>query len=89
MINMDKFYSYTEFLRAVGQQGTKNQCEQLLSDIYLDLFLSRLQRLQRIEKLKELIDVALDERNEQDFYNYTSELRELEEQPNEESIAFM
>ncbi|WP_042471174.1 IDEAL domain-containing protein [Bacillus ndiopicus] len=86
---MDKFYSYTEFLRTVGQQGIKNQCEQLLSDIYLDLFLSRLQRLQRIEKLKELIDVALDERNEQDFYLYTNELCELEEQPNEESIAFM
>lgn len=86
---MDKFYSYTEFLKAVGQQNLKNNGEQLLNDIYVDLFLSRLLRLHRIEQLQQLIDVALDEKDEQNFYAYTDELRKLEEQPDEESLAFM
>ncbi|MEO4054217.1 IDEAL domain-containing protein [Solibacillus sp. CAU 1738] len=85
---MDKYYSYTDFLRAVGQYSHKNQCEQLLSDIYLDLFLNRLQRLYRIEQLKMLIDTSLDQKNEAAFYEYASELKELQEQPNEENVSF-
>lgn len=76
---MDKYYSYTDFLKAVGHYQHANESEKLLNDIYFDLFLNRLQRLQRIEQLKNLIDNALDERNEKDFYLYAQELCELQE----------
>lgn len=76
---MDKYYSYTDFLKAVGQQPTGNQAEKLLSEIYLDLFISRLQRIHRIEQLKTLIDNSLDQKNERDFHTYASELKELME----------
>ena len=72
---MDKFYSYTDFLNSFGKNIEEvQQQEQLLNDIYLDLFLNRLNRLHRIEKLYELIDASLDERNREQFYTYTEEL---------------
>ena len=72
---MDQFYSYADFLNSFGQNVEEvQQQEQLLNDIYLDLFLNRLNRLHRIEQLYELIDASLDERNEQQFYSYTEEL---------------
>jgi uncharacterized protein YpiB (UPF0302 family) len=75
---MDKFYSYADFLNSFGQKVEEVQQEQLLNEIYLDLFLNRLNRLHRIEQLYELIDVSLDERNEQQFYSYTEELLVLQ-----------
>lgn len=77
VISMDKYYSYTDFLRAVGQVDSVNEDEKLLNDIYLDLFLNRLLRLQRIETLKKLIDQSLDTRDEELFFSYTTELKEL------------
>lgn len=74
---MDKYYSYTDFLRAVGQYPRENQCEKLLNDIYLDLFLNRIQRLYRIEQLEKLIDGSLDQRNKAAFLSHTPELKEL------------
>ncbi|MEK4629831.1 MAG: IDEAL domain-containing protein [Solibacillus sp.] len=74
---MDKYYSYTDFLKAVGQQSADNQAEKLLNEIYLDLFLNRLQRMYRIEQLKILIDTSLDQKDEHQFIAYTSELKEL------------
>ncbi len=72
---MDQFYSYADFLNSFGQNVEEvQQQEQLLNEIYLDLFLNRLNRLHRIEKLYDLIDASLDERNEQQFYTYTEEL---------------
>ena len=72
---MDKFYSYTDFLNSFGKNVEEvQQQEQLLNDIYLDLFLNRLNRLHRIEQLYELIDASLDERNQEKFYTYTEEL---------------
>nr|WP_106783782.1 IDEAL domain-containing protein [Lysinibacillus timonensis] len=76
---MDKYYSYTDFLKAVGQYQPANESEKLLNDIYLDLFLNRIQRLQRIEELKNLIDTALDDKNEKAFFVYAKELNELQE----------
>lgn len=80
VISMDKYDSYTDFLRAVGQYPKEMESEKLLNDIYLDLFLGRLQRLQRIDQLKKLIDIALDERNEQAFNQYCEELHYLQEE---------
>ena len=77
MISMDKYYSYTDFLRAVGQFPKGNGNEKLLNDIYLDLFLNRLLRLQRISQLEQLIDSSLDEKNERLFNVYVSELNNL------------
>jgi len=72
---VDKFYSYADFLNSFGQNIEElQQQEQLLNEIYLDLFLNRLNRLHRIEKLYELIDASLDERNKEQFYIYTEEL---------------
>ena len=48
-----------------------------MNEIYLDLFISRLQRMYRIEQLKVLIDTTLDQKNEQDFLCFTEELNEL------------
>lgn len=79
MISMDKYYSYTDFLRAVGQADSVNEDEKLLNDIYLDLFLNRLLRLQRIETLQQLIDQSLDQHDQDTFYNYTNELNELKQ----------
>jgi len=76
---MDKNNSYADFSRPTGQYPKVNDSEKLLNEIYLDLFLNRLQRLQRIEQLKDLIDKALDERNKKAFYKYTQELNELQE----------
>lgn len=75
---MEKNNSYTDFLKSVSQYQYANEQEKLLNDIYLDLFLNRLQRLQRMEQLTDLIDTALDERNEKAFYKYTKELIELQ-----------
>lgn len=82
---MEKNNYYTDFLRSVNQYQYANEQEKLLNDIYLDLFLNRLQRLYRMEQLSELIDTALDERNEKAFYKYTEELIELQNQ-NEQII---
>lgn len=76
---MDKYYSYADFLKAVGQHTSENQAEKLLNEIYLDLFISSIQRTYRIEQLKLLIDASLDQKDEQAFINYTSELNELHE----------
>lgn len=78
MISMDKYYSYTDFLRAVGQSKRVNSAEKLLSEIYLDLFLNRLQRIQREQQLVELIDATLDQRDKEAFYLFTEELKELQ-----------
>ena len=83
VISMDKYYSYTDFLRAVGQYPPTTESEKLLNDIYLDLFLGRLQRLQRIDQLKELIDTSLDQRNEQAFYEYCEECSALQKEISE------
>lgn len=76
---MDKYYSYTDFLKAVGHYQHANESEKLMNDIYLDLFLNRIQRLQRIEQLRDLIDKALDEKNKEAFLDYAAELNELQE----------
>lgn len=78
VISMDKYYSYTDFLRAVGQYPKQTEGEKLLNDIYLDLFLGSLQRVQRVEQLHRLIDKALDERDEQAFHEYCEELQLLQ-----------
>lgn len=77
MRSLDKYYSYTDFLKAVGQSKKVNEAEKLLNEIYLDLFLNRIQRMYREEQLTVLIDQALDERNEYAFHQYASELEML------------
>lgn len=76
---MDKYFSYTDFLKAVGQYPKVREEEKLLNEIYLDLFLNRLQRLHRIDQLEVLIDEALDQHDAQAFYAYTAELGEIKE----------
>lgn len=76
---MDKNNSYTDFSKVIGPYPQTNDSEKLLNEIYLDLFISRLQRLHRMEQLKNFIDQALDEKNEDAFYKYAQELNELQE----------
>lgn len=76
---MDKFYSYTDFLRAIGHTSRENNAEKLLNEIYLDLFLQRLQRQQRVEQLTQLIDGALEQRDKASFMAYTQEYMELQQ----------
>jgi len=80
---LDKYYSYTDFLKAVGQSKKVDEAEKLLNEIYLDLFLNRIQRMHRQEQLMVLIDRALDEKDENAFYQYTSELTSLQQTEDE------
>lgn len=77
MRSLDKYYSYTDFLKAVGQSKRVDEAEKLLNEIYLDLFLNRIQRIHREEQLMVLIDRTLDERDEKAFHLYASELEAL------------
>ncbi|WP_336636213.1 IDEAL domain-containing protein [Lysinibacillus fusiformis] len=80
---MDKYYSYTDFLKAVGQSKKVDEAEKLLNEIYLDLFLNRIQRMHRQEQLIMLIDRALDEKDENAFYQYATELNSLQQTKDE------
>ncbi|CAM5554594.1 IDEAL domain protein OS=Lysinibacillus sphaericus OX=1421 GN=LS41612_19480 PE=4 SV=1 [Lysinibacillus sphaericus] len=51
MESLDKYYSYTDFLKAVGQSKKVDEAEKLLNEIYLDLFLNHIQRMHREEQL--------------------------------------
>lgn len=81
-MSMDKNNYYANFSSAAGSNPEINDSEKLLNEIYVDLFLNRLQRLHRIEQLKEFIDQALDERDEEAFHKYAKELKELQESLN-------
>jgi len=80
---LDKYYSYTDFLKAVGQSKKVDEAEKLLNEIYLDLFLNRIQRMHRQEQLMVLIDRALDEKDENAFYQYATELNSLQQTEDE------
>ena len=79
---MDKYFSYTDFLKAVGQYPKVREEEKLLNEIYLDLFLNRLQRMHRISQLEVLINGALDSYDAEAFYAYAAELKEIKENLN-------
>ncbi len=79
MRSLDKYYSYTDFLKAVGQSKKVDEAEKLLNEIYLDLFLNRIQRMHRQEQLMVLIDRALYEKDEHAFYQYAAELNSLQQ----------
>ncbi len=83
MRSLDKYYSYTDFLKAVGQSKKVDEAEKLLNEIYLDLFLNRIQRMHRQEQLIMLIDRALDEKDENAFYQYATELNSLQQTEDE------
>ncbi|MEQ6356825.1 IDEAL domain-containing protein [Lysinibacillus sp. M3] len=80
---MDKYYSYTDFLKAVGQTKKVDEAEKLLNEIYLDLFLNHIQRKHREEQLMVLIDRALDDKDENAFHLYANELVDLHQETTE------
>ena len=71
---MEKNYSYTEFMKAVGRNSSSVQAEKLLNEIYMDMFLNCIHREQIRERLISLIDRSLDDRNERAFIEYTNKL---------------
>ena len=75
---MEHYYSYAEFLKAVGK-GKASPSEQLLNDIYMDLFLKHVHREQNRERLLNLIDEALDLKDMEAFNLYTEQLNELDD----------
>lgn len=79
MSELEKNYSYAEFLKAVGRNSTSLQAEKLLNEIYMDLFLNHIHREQTKNRLIEIIDLALDRRDEEAFQSYTERLLKLEE----------
>ena len=79
MSELEKNYSYAEFLKAVGKNSTSLQAEKLLNEIYMDLFLNHIHREQTKNRLIEIIDIALDRRDEEAFLSYTERLLKLEE----------
>ena len=79
MSELEKNYSYAEFLKAVGKNSTSLQAEKLLNEIYMDLFLNHIHREQTKSRLIEIIDLALDRRDEEAFLSYTERLLKLEE----------
>lgn len=77
MIEMDKQYSYTDFMKAMGQTGKESSAEKLLNEIYLDMFLNVVHREQRSYRLMDLIDEALDRKDRKAFNEYTNALLQL------------
>jgi len=77
---MDKYYSYADFLKAMGRNQTVSEAEKLLNDIYMDLFLNHVHREQRKERLITLIDNSLDQKDKVSFVAYTTELRQLQQE---------
>ena len=77
MIEMDKQYSYTDFMKAMGQTGKESSAEKLLNEIYLDMFLNVVHREQRSFRLMGLIDEALDRKDKEAFNEYTNVLLHL------------
>ena len=77
---MDKYYSYADFLKAMGRNQTVSEAEKLLNDIYMDLFLNHVHREQRKERLMTLIDGSLDQKDKVSFVAYTTELRQLQQE---------
>lgn len=75
---MEHYYSYAEFLKAVGK-GKASPSEQLLNDIYMDLFLKHVHREQNRERLLNLIDEALDKKDMEAFNLYTEQLNQLDD----------
>ncbi|MET3576701.1 IDEAL domain-containing protein [Bhargavaea ullalensis] len=75
---MEQYYSYAEFLKAVGK-GRASQGEQLLNDIYMDLFLKHVHREQMRDRLIALIDDALDRKDKKGFLDYTAQLKTLDD----------
>ena len=72
-----KQYSYTDFMKAMGQTGKESSAEKLLNEIYLDMFLNVVHREQRSYRLLELIDEALDRKDRKAFNEYTNVLLQL------------
>lgn len=64
---------------AVGRNSSTVQAEKLLSEIYMDLFLKGIHRDQIKERLVTLIDQSLDNRDENGFLEYTSQLEKFED----------
>ena len=83
MRSLDKYYSYTDFLKAVGHSKKVDEAERLLNEIYLDLFLNRIQRMHRQEQLIVLIDRALDDKDENAFFQHATELNSLHQTEDE------
>lgn len=73
---MDKYYSYTDFLKAMSDTGTESSVT-LLQEIYLDMFLDHIHREQLEERLRRGIDEALDTGDQVKFMDYTSQLNKL------------
>ncbi len=76
-MEMDKQYSYTDFMKAIGQTGKESSAEKLLNEIYLDMFLNIVHREQRSSRLMKLIDEALDRKDKDAFAHYTNVLIQL------------
>lgn len=55
------------------------QGQDLLNDLYMDMFLQHLLADQQIRLLREAIDVALDEKDEEAFKRFTKELIQLQD----------
>ncbi|SFM62631.1 IDEAL domain-containing protein [Psychrobacillus psychrodurans] len=76
-MEMDKQYSYADFLKAMGQTGNESSAEKLLNEIYLDMFLNIIHREQSSNRLFALIDEALDRKDMAAFLEYTTALHQL------------
>ena len=77
-MEMDKQYSYADFLKAIGQTGKLSSAEKLLNEIYLDMFLNIIHREQSSGRLLKLIDEALDRKDQVAFEEYTNALLQLQ-----------
>lgn len=76
-MEMDKQYSYADFLKAMGQAGKESSAENLLNEIYLDMFLNIVHREQSSNRLLALIDEALDQKDKEAFMEHTATLHQL------------
>ena len=76
-MEMDKQYSYADFLKAMGQTGKESSAENLLNYVEPGRRCQQHIREQSSKRLLVLIDEALDQKDMAAFMEYTNALHQL------------
>ena len=76
---MENKYFYKQ-LPTTAQRQFQEETNQLLSNIYTDLFLQSVHQEQTIARIERLIDQALDDRDVEAFQQYSELLGTLEKE---------
>jgi len=71
--------SYSELMKS-GAMNKKKSSESFVLELYIEMLLSEVLLTSQKEKLLTLIDQAIDDRNQEEFLNLSTQYRELTKQ---------